>query len=528
MHDTEKEIKPRKQTKSIILRFIFSRFFLIAFVVLAEVFFMLYWFSHISSNWSIGSIILYDLLAIIILLNTNWQKNEYKVLWITILILLPGAGAILYFTYRLITKFGFASRKVDVIKDKIDSYNIDNEKIFIENLSEEENKSFFNYLYNRQKFLPMLNNEVKYFDDGKPFFDSLINDLNNATKSIYMEYFIISDGILWEEMAEILKKKADMGLDVKLMYDGLNITNDFSIKEVFSLRKHGVEIKMFGPIIPLMSSKQNNRDHRKITVIDNKIAYTGGMNLADEYANYYHKHGIWKDAGVRVEGDCAKSFTLLYFQVWMMTIKEKKQEFHDFLPYHILNDKKTNQISKEDFSYICAYTDFPNDRDNVSEDLFMMMIDYSYKYLYIMTPYLILNEGILDALIRAKNRGVDVRLVIPHIPDKPFVFYVSRSYYKILLANGIRCYEYRDGFVHSKVFLHDDKRAIVGTANFDYRSMYLHYEDGLYLYNDKSIEDIKRDFDKTFEDCIEYKSHKEIPFYQRLLGSILKVFAPQM
>lgn len=527
MYGAEKEVKPKKKPKSILLRFIFSRFFLIAFVVLVEVLFIIFWFSHISSNWSISSIILYDLLAVVILLNTNWQKNEYKFLWITILILLPGAGAILYFTYRVVNKFGFASRNVESIKNKTELYNIDNEKIFNENLSIEEKNTFFNYLYNKQNFLPMLNNEVKYFDDGKTFLDSLINDLNNATKSIYMEYFIISDGKVWTEISEILRKKGDLGIDVKLMYDGLNITNNFSIKEIFELREHGVDIKMFGPIIPLVSSKQNNRDHRKITVIDNKIAYTGGINLADEYANIYHRYGVWKDAGVRVEGDCAKSFQLLYLRVWMMTISEKNQDFHKYLPYHILNDKQEKVISKDNLSYVCAYTDFPNDDDNVTEDLFMMMIDYSYKYLYIMTPYLVLNEAMVDALIRAKKRGVDVRLVIPHIPDKPLVFYVSRSYYKILLSNGIRCFEYREGFVHSKVFIHDDKRAIVGTANFDYRSMYLHYEDGLYIYNDKSIEDIKNDFTKTFDKCIEYKSHKEIPLYQRFLGSVLKVFAPQ-
>ena len=527
MYDTEKEISHRKKPKSIILRVLFSRFFLIVFVLLVEILFMFYWFSHISSNWSFSSIILYDLLAIVFLLNTNWQKNEYKVLWITIMIMLPGVGAILYFTYRLINKFNFASRKLDDVKDKIKDYTIDNSQIFENKLSIHERNSFYNYLYKKQHFLPMLNNDVRYFDDGRNYFDSLKEDLLKAKKSIYLEFFIISDGILWTDISNILKEKVQLGLDVKLMYDGLNITNDFSIKEIFKLRKLGVEVKMFAPIVPLMSSKQNNRDHRKIVVIDNEIAYTGGMNLADEYANYYHKHGIWKDAGVRVAGDSAKTFQLLFLQVWMMTIKEKHRDLHQYLPYHILNNKTDIDKIDNDFSYICSYTDFPNDKENVSEDLYSMMIDYAYDYLYIMTPYLILNESLVDALIRAKKRDVDVRIVLPHIPDKTFVFYVSRSYYKILLANGIRCYEFTDGFVHSKVFCHDDKRAIVGTANFDYRSLYLHYEDGLYIYKDKCIKDIRNDFDILFDRCIEFKSHKEIPLYQRFLGSILKIFAPQ-
>ena len=527
MHDTEKEISHRKKPKSILLRFIFSRFFVIVFVLILEILFIIYIFNHLSSNWSIGSIVLYDLLAIIILLNTNWQKNEYKVLWITILILLPGAGAIFYFTYRLINRFSFASRKVDSIINNTELYNIDNSKLYDEMLPDQEKNSFYHYLYNKQHFLPMYNNDVTYFDDGRNFFDSLLKDLRNAKKSIYLEFFIISNGILWTEVSNILKEKVSQGLDVKLMYDGLNITNDFSIKEIFNLRKQGVEIKMFAPVVPLLSSKQNNRDHRKIAVIDNEIAYTGGMNIADEYANYYHKYGIWKDAGVRVSGDCARTFQLLFLQVWMMTIKDIDRDFHKYLPYHILNDNTNTKLSDIDFKYICSYTDFPNDTENVSEDLYTMMIEYSYKYLYIMTPYLILSESLVDTLIRAKKRGVDVRIILPHIPDKPLVHFVSRSYYKILIANGIRCYEFIDGFVHSKVFLHDDIRAIVGTANFDYRSLYLHYEDGLYIYKDKCIKDIKKDFDTLFDRCKEYSYYKEIPLYQRFLGSVLKVFAPQ-
>ena len=490
MHDTEKEISHRKKPKSILLRFIFSRFFVIVFVLILEILFIIYIFNHLSSNWSIGSIVLYDLLAIIILLNTNWQKNEYKVLWITILILLPGAGAIFYFTYRLINRFSFASRKVDSVINNTKLYNIDNSKLYDEMLPVQEKNSFYNYLYYKQHFLPMTNNDVTYFDDGRNFFDSLLKDLRNAKKSIYLEFFIISNGILWTEVSNILKEKVSLGLDVKLMYDGLNITNDFSIKE-------------------------------------DEIAYTGGMNIADEYANYYHKYGIWKDAGVRVSGDCARTFQLLFLQVWMMTIKDIDRDFHKYLPYHILNDNTNTKLSDIDFKYICSYTDFPNDTENVSEDLYTMMIEYSYKYLYIMTPYLILSESLVDTLIRAKKRGVDVRIILPHIPDKPLVHFVSRSYYKILIANGIRCYEFIDGFVHSKVFLHDDKRAIVGTANFDYRSLYLHYEDGLYIYKDKCIKDIKKDFDTLFDRCKEYSYYKEIPLYQRFLGSVLKVFAPQ-
>lgn len=527
MSNTEKEIKYRRKPKAIFFRFIFSRFFLILLSLLLEILFILFWFGHISSDWSMVSILLYDLLCIVILLNTNWQKNEYKFLWITILVILPGAGAIFYLTYRIIQRFSFAKRKSDKIRDEIKFYDIDNYNYFKDNLPIEEFNSFFYYLYNKERFFPMINNKIVYYDKGNDFFDKIKIDLLNAKKTIFIEFFIISNGLLWIDISNIFIKKAIEGIDIKIMYDGLNITNDFSIKEVNRLKKYNIDVKMFAPIVPLVSSKQNNRDHRKIVVIDDNIAYTGGFNIGDEYVNYYKKYGIWKDSGVRVEGDLAKSFKLLFLQVWMMTVDKNNRDFTKYLPYHILNDKNEYIENDNQFSYCVAYTDFPNDKENVSEDLYSMMIDYSYKYLYIMTPYLILSEGILDSLIRAKKRGVDVRIILPHIPDKPLVFYVSRSYYKILLENGIKCYEYKNGFVHSKVFCQDDKRAIVGTANFDYRSLFLHYEDGLYIYNDKSIIDIKNDFDNLFNDCIEFKSFKEIPLFHRLLGSILKVFAPQ-
>ncbi len=350
--------------------------------------------------------------------------------------------------------------------------------------------------------------------------------MRNAKEFIFIEIFILSDGIVWREILKILTEKAKEGVKVRLMFDGINSLSSFNSSYCDILKKYNIEAKVFKPLAPVLAITQNQRDHRKLFIIDNKIAYTGGVNIADEYANLYERFGVWKDAAIRVEGNAVESFVIMFLQVWYM---DEKTNIYDFESYLTKYDKKVKTANKT--AIITPYTDYPGLSENISLQIYKYMINCANKYIYIMTPYLVIDEEMSDALESAAKRGVDVRIIVPHIQDKKYVFFVNRSYYKNLTFAGVKVYEYLPGFIHSKCYLQDDIRAVVGTANLDFRSMYLHYENGVYYFADNdAIMDLKADFDKTFGECKEMTLYEidKIPMIHRVLGKILRIFAPLM
>ena len=357
------------------------------------------------------------------------------------------------------------------------------------------------------------------FSGGFNLADEYINQsLRNAKKFIFMQFFIVDEGKMLKSVLDILKEKVKEGVEVRFMYDDVGSLTMLPRHYDRQLEKMGIKSVAFNPFIPVLSLAMNNRDHKKIVVIDGEIGFSGGFNLADEYINQRVKYGHWKDSGLMIHGPAVNSLTKMFLESW--NVARNTEE--DYEKYYVCSHQKF-----EVDGYVTPYGDSPLDDENVGENVYLNMINQAYDYLYITTPYLILDDNLQTALINAAKRGVDVRIITPGIPDKKIVFRVTRSYYQTLIKHGIRIYEYTPGFIHAKNFLVDDKCATVGTINLDYRSLYLHFENGIYLYNNKILKDIKEDFLATVE-----KSH-EITLDEVVTGkfmgwfeAILRVIAP--
>ena len=288
------------------------------------------------------------------------------------------------------------------------------------------------------------------------------------------------------------------------------------------LREYGIQCKEFGPIVPILSTSQNNRDHRKICVVDGKVAFTGGVNLADEYINKKVRFGHWKDTAIKIEGDAVQSFTMMFLQMWNIT--ERQPE--DYAKY--LTEKQPG-FSRKD-GYIIPYGDSPFDHENVGEEVYFHILNHAKKYVHIMTPYLILDNEMIDALTRAAKGGIEVQIIMPHIPDKPYAFYLAKTYYEELIAGGVEIYEYTPGFVHAKVFTSDDDTATVGSINLDYRSLYLHFECGVFIYRNPVVRDIEKDFQETLAKCqkVTMTEVRNRSTFVKIYGQVLRIVAPLM
>ena len=362
--------------------------------------------------------------------------------------------------------------------------------------------------------------ETRYFPSGELFFETALEEIAKAEKFIFIESFIIGEGYMWGRILEILMEKAAAGVDVRVMYDGMCGVTHLPLDYDKRLRSFGIRAKEFAPIYPLVSSRYNFRDHRKILIVDGNTAFTGGVNYADEYINRYERFGVWKDAGLMVRGDAVQSFTLMFLQMW--NIDEETHVWEPFVSAPVTGGKSSG-------GFVIPYGDCPMDDYKVGETVYMDILNRAKSYVYIMTPYLVLDGGTEGALKYAAQRGVDVRLILPGIPDKKYAYALAKSYYRVLLDAGVKIYEYTPGFVHSKVFLCDDERAVVGSINLDFRSLYHNYECAAYLYRVTSaIADVREDFAKTFPQCREvtYETiRKEKPGYV-FLGFLMRFIAP--
>lgn len=325
---------------------------------------------------------------------------------------------------------------------------------------------------------------------------------------------------MWEKILEILEKKAAEGVEVRVMYDGTCALFDLPYEYPEELAKKGIQCKMYAPIHPILSTHYNNRDHRKILVIDGKVGFTGGINIGDEYINRVEKYGHWKDTAVMLEGDAVQGLTMMFLQMW--NVSEKVVDYGKYLQ----QAEKDLQAS----GFVMPYGDSPFDEELIGEMVYMDILNRAKQYVNIMTPYLIIDQRMLTALCFAAKRGIDVKIILPHKPDKKFAFALAKSHYRELLTAGVRIFEYTPGFVHGKVFTSDEEKAVVGTINLDYRSLYLHFECGAFLYQVDEIETIEADYQETLEKCqeITLENYKKGTFLLRLCGWFLKVLAPLM
>ncbi len=360
---------------------------------------------------------------------------------------------------------------------------------------------------------------VEYFSDGIKKFRAMLRELKKAERFIYMEYFIIGQGEMWSEIEKILIDKAARGVDVRLMYDGMGSLDLLPMRYDRTLREKGIKCHVFNPFRPLLSSIQNNRDHRKICVIDGNVAFNGGVNLSDEYINRWDRFGYWKDTAVMLRGDAVWNFTMMFLQMWEILDDEPND-------YNSLRPVLTETEQQAD-GFVIPYGDSPLDTENVGEMVYLDIINHARKYVYITTPYLIPNNELVTALEYAAKSGVDVRIITPGHPDKWYCRSIAWSYYRDLLELGVKIYEF-DGFIHAKNFVSDDRSAVVGTINLDYRSLYLHFECATYMYGTGTEKLVRRDFEATLGHCreITVADCDKRSLWSCAVSAVLRMFAP--
>lgn len=367
------------------------------------------------------------------------------------------------------------------------------------------------------------NTETEYYPEGELCFTRILEELRKAEKYIFVEYFIIEEGKMWNAVLEILKEKAAAGLDVRILYDDIGCMFTLPRGYAASLEKEtGIRCRDFNPFVPVLSFRLNNRDHRKLLIIDGKVGFTGGVNLADEYINAKVRFGHWKDSAIQVRGEAAWSMAVMFLTMWDYVTAYETESYAPFRPEWESRAKTSG--------FVQPYTDNPLDGEAVGQTVYLNLISRARNYVYLTTPYLILDDSMNTALSIAAKSGVDVRIMTPHIPDKRIVFELTRAHYAPLLEAGVKIYEYTPGFVHAKNFAVDDRYGTVGTINMDYRSLFLHFENGVILYQDPSIRDIRADFLSTLEQChrVTLEESRALPLWRHAFRAVLRAFAPLM
>lgn len=463
------------------------------------------------------------LTAFVVLYLINKQENPaYKLAWVVLVMAVPLVGGMMYVMLsgnRTRMKFIKEAKEshVDIFKYMPRNENIQQEIKAISKSASVQST----YISSSVGFPAYKNTNVKYFPTGEENYERLKEELKNAKHFIFMEYFIIKQGKMWNGVLDILKEKAAQGIDVRLIYDDFGCAMHMPSRFIEEMKGYGIRAVPFNPIAPILSLRQNNRDHRKITVIDGHTGFTGGINLADEYINIGSKFGHWKDTGIMLKGNAVWNLTVMFLQTWRMLTKEDE----DYTLYIPMKYKRTPIYTD---GYIQPYGDTPVDDEIAGENVYLNMINKAKHYVYIMTPYLIIDNEIMTALTLAAKSGIDVRIITPGIPDKKLVFMVTQSYYGELVKAGVKIYQYTPGFIHAKTVVVDDTVATVGTINFDYRSLYLHFECGVWMFNSASVYEIKEDFLKTQAKChmITAKELEKTGSIKRLGQSILRLAAP--
>ena len=417
-------------------------------------------------------------ILVIYILNKN-ENPSFKLAWIVLFVVSPVFGALFYLFVKFQVESKLINYKLLKIIGETQQY-LSQDKEVIAELEEVDMQvaNLAKYMINIGGYPIYKNTDIAYFSLGEEKFKEMKEQIKKAQKFIFMEYFIVEESYMWNYVLELLEEKVKEGVEVRFMYDGMCSLSLLPYDYPKTLEKKGIKCKMFSPLRPVLSTAQNNRDHRKILVIDGKVAFNGGINLGDEYINRIEKYGHWKDTAIMLTGDAVKSFTLMFLQMW--NINEKN---HDNFEKYISIEKE----EQDTIGYVMPYGDSPLDNENVGENVYLDILATAKKYVHIMTPYLIIDNEMMTALTYAAKRGIDVKLILPSIPDKKSAFMLARTYYPELIQAGVKIYEYTPGFVHAKVFSSDDEKAVVGTINLDFRSLYLHFECATFFYRNNTV-----------------------------------------
>ncbi|TCL41013.1 cardiolipin synthase [Harryflintia acetispora] len=505
-----------------LLKFLTSRMVIVAVLILLQMAFVVNLVVYLSS----ASVYVYSLLELVSAASVIWlvSKNEnpsYKLAWVILIMAFPIVGIVFYLMFGDKRMSKGLSRKIEgYYKDILPFVEEQSHKGVGRSLGEEDAFLGRQAAYiTRISGAPVFQNtSVQYCELGEVKFRYLLEELQKARHFIFLEYFIIEPGKMFGDVLKILQQKVREGVEVRLMYDDLGSIQTVPPGYDKVLASSGIRVCVFNPFRPHVNSVLNYRDHRKICVIDGNVGFTGGINLADEYINAYQKHGHWKDTAVMLKGEAVWNLTLLFMQLWCFSTGDE---------FDVERYRPT--VEAESDGYVQPFGDSPLDSLNVAENAYMQIINGATNYVYITTPYLILDNEMLGALTLAAQSGVDVRIMTPHVPDKWFVHPVTRSFYLPLIKAGVKIYEYSPGFVHAKMFVADDKVAIVGTTNMDYRSFYLHFECGVAFYFSKVVGAVKQDILDTLQRC-ELITEKKAGarWYVRLGRALLRIFAPLM
>ncbi len=505
-----------------ILRFITQRVVLTALLIVLQalLLFGIIWKLNNYFIYFYAFSVLLSLLLTLRIIN-NKSNPAFKIAWLIPILLFPVLGGLVYLVFGSDRTGKYIRNKMGRIeKEMQDGISKANERSGIEKMPPDVvNQS--HYISNSAHCPPYKNTTVEYLPMGEVKFERMVQELKKAKRYIFMEYFIIQEGTMWNTILDVLEEKAKEGVDVRVIYDDMGCILTLPTGYEKTLREKGIQCQIFNPFIPILSSHFNTRDHRKICVIDGNVGFTGGINLADEYINGYEKHGHWKDTAILLKGEAVFSLTTMFLSMWDYLIKKEGEDYAAYYP---------DSWDENAQGIVQPFADNPLDDEAVGETVYLNLINKAKRYVYITTPYLILSNEMVTAMNTAAKSGVDVRIITPHVPDKWYVHAVSRSYYEMLVEAGVKIYEYTPGFVHAKTFVVDDEYAVVGTINLDYRSLYLHFECAAWMYKASCVTDVRDDFLKTqqMSQEITLEECRNISIPRRLGRSVLRVLAPLM
>ena len=505
-----------------LLSFLFHRSFFVALSLLAQLLTLLAIVFVFSEYLQIfyWICILLSVSAALTIIGSRMEP-EYKIAWLLVVIPFPVFGGIFYALVGGGTIPRHIQKQMNGMLEK--SAIALREDFKADDLLPLGGDALSQATYLEQNaFCPAYTNtEVDYYALGDLVFPKMLEDLKKAEHYIFLEYSIIQPGVFWDNILSVLEEKAAQGVEVRLLYDDMGcmytLPRDYDKK----MRTKGIQCEVFNRFVPVFTLRLNNRDHRKIMIIDGKVGFTGGINLSDEYINQRSRFGHWKDSAIRLEGDAVWSMTVMFLSMWGNTANVN-EDFECFRP--------PAPPAKPWTGYVQPYTSTPLNREAVSQAVYLNMIAKAKRYIYITTPYLVIDVATMTALCNAAKSGIDVRIITPHIPDKRYVFEVTRAHYPQLMDAGVKIYEYTPGFIHAKNFVVDDQFAVVGTVNLDYRSLFLHFENGVWMCEAPCIRDIRTDFEATQaqSEAITPRRFRHLNILLQLYRSILRVFAPLM
>ncbi|MCI2154609.1 MAG: cardiolipin synthase [Solobacterium sp.] len=501
---------------------LFSRMVLMILLILLEAAFIYTALTYVPAELlnDLETVLRLFSLVVVLLIVSYSRHLSSDLMWIVLILIAPAGGILVWLFLEVLDRF--SSRIYKELQQETSSakkYYLQSPEIQKKAFQDEDLAGQYRFISSSAGFPIYQNTGFRYYGLGELGWKPMLEDLRNAKEFIFLEYFIIEPGVMWDSIHEILKQKASEGVTVRVMYDDMGSLNTLPGNYWKKLRQEGIEAVAFNRVHPLLNGIMNHRDHRKIMVIDGVTAYSGGINLADEYINVKHIHGHWKDNVIRITGEAVWSYTVLFLTNW-------NAYTHEDSDYTLW---KREAVKGEPDGFIAPYGDTPLDFQLTGQDVYLNILNHARHYCYIFTPYLIIDTDMMNSLILAAKRGVDVRIITPGIADKKIIWRITRSYYPNLIQEGVKIYEYTPGFDHAKVFVSDDEVATVGTINLDYRSLYLHFENGTALFHSAEINAIKADFlEAQKASHLVTMEEGRMGIFRTFFYLVLRIFAPMM